>query len=283
MTTADFTTDFMTEQFGKVLDWAVSKAGSLLLAFVFLLVGIQVVKVIMMLVTKAFDKTKRMDPTVESFLASMIRVLLYALVFITTATMLGFEVTSFVTLLGTAGVTVGLALQGSLSNLAGGVLILILKPFSIGDYIREDTRGNEGTVTAIDIFYTRIRTVDGKMVVVPNGTLSNNSMINYTSRGLRRVELALPIPYEAKMNDVRDIVQEVLEANTYVIQDQPKMVRLDGFDDSSMRVMAYSWVKSENYLEARWAMLEEIKNAFDEKGINIPFPQMDVHIKEEGE
>ncbi len=186
--------------------------------------------------------------------------------------------TSFVTLLGTAGVTIGLALQGSLSNFAGGVLILILKPFVIGDYIREDTHGNEGTVTGIDIFYTRLRTYDGKMVVIPNGTLSNTSLTNLTRQEKRRLDLSVPVEYTVDLGKAKSVLAEVLCQEPLVLQEEPVDIVLDAFEDSSMTLLLHVWVRTENYWQAKWGLLEAIKNAFDANGIVIPYNQLDIHM-----
>ncbi len=231
----------------------------------------------MKLVRKSFEKS-RLDPTVSSFLGSIINILLYVLIFITVISIIGIQVTSFVTLLGTAGVTLGLALQGSLSNFAGGVLILVLKPFVIGDYIREDTHGNEGTVVSIDIFYTRLRTYDGKVIVIPNGTLSNTSLTNLTKQEKRRIDLNIPVEYNVDLKQVKSLLTKILDQETMVLQEEPRNIVLDAFEDSSMTVLIHVWVKTEDYWQAKWSLMEQIKNVFDEEGIVIPFNQLDVHM-----
>ena len=237
----------------------------------------EAVKWVMKLVRKSFEKS-RLDPTVSSFLGSIINILLYVLIFITVISIIGIQVTSFVTLLGTAGVTLGLALQGSLSNFAGGVLILVLKPFVIGDYIREDTHGNEGTVVSIDIFYTRLRTYDGKVIVIPNGTLSNTSLTNLTKQEKRRIDLNIPVEYNVDLKQVKSLLTKILDQETMVLQEEPRNIVLDAFEDSSMTVLIHVWVKTEDYWQAKWSLMEQIKNVFDEEGIVIPFNQLDVHM-----
>lgn len=272
---ADMT--FLEEQMRRAGQWLMSKAGMVLLALICLVIGLRLVKWIMKVVRKSFGKSK-LDPTVASFLGSIINILLYILVFITVISIMGIQVTSFVTLLGTAGVAIGLAVQGSLSNFAGGVLILILKPFVIGDYIKEDTHGNEGTVISIDIFYTRIRTFDGKVVVIPNGTLSNTSLTNLTKQEKRRIDLVVPVEYEADLRNVKKVLQDVVTSEPMVLQEEPIDIALDEFGDSALTVLVHVWVPTDAYWKTKWNLMERIKLAFDAEKICIPFNQLDVHL-----
>ncbi len=275
--TAQTDMTFLEEQLKRAGQWLMSKAGMVLLALVCLFIGLRLVKWIMKVVRKSFSKSK-LDPTVASFLGSIINILLYVLVFITVISIMGIQVTSFVTLLGTAGVAIGLAVQGSLSNFAGGVLILILKPFVIGDYIKEDTHGNEGTVISIDIFYTRIRTYDGKVVVIPNGTLSNTSLTNLTKQEKRRIDLVVPVEYEADLRQVKTVLQNVVKEEPMVLQEEPVDIALDEFGDSALSVIVHVWVPTEAYWKTKWDLMEHIKLAFDKEKICIPFNQLDVHL-----
>ncbi len=269
--------DLLMQQLGKTWSWLSEKAISVLVALIVLFIGIRLTKWIMKLVQKSFKKSK-IDPTVSSFLLSIIQIVLYVVVFITVVSIMGIQVTSFVTLLGTAGVTIGLALQGSLSNFAGGVLILVLKPFVIGDYIREDTHMNEGMVISIDIFYTRLQTYDGKMVVIPNGTLSNTSLTNLTKQEKRRLDLMIPVEYGIDLRKVKEVMEEVIANEILILQEEPKDIVLDAFADSSMTMVIHAWVKTDDYWQAKWNVMEGVKNAFDEAGIAIPFKKVDVHI-----
>jgi len=277
LTAATHEAGFYEQQLERAWNWVTEKAVNVLIALICLWIGIKLVKWVMKLVRKSFEKS-RLDPTVSSFLGSIINILLYVLIFITVISIIGIQVTSFVTLLGTAGVTLGLALQGSLSNFAGGVLILVLKPFVIGDYIREDTHGNEGTVVSIDIFYTRLRTYDGKVIVIPNGTLSNTSLTNLTKQEKRRIDLNIPVEYNVDLKQVKSLLTKILDQETMVLQEEPRNIVLDAFEDSSMTVLIHVWVKTEDYWQAKWSLMEQIKNVFDEEGIVIPFNQLDVHM-----
>lgn len=270
--------NFYEQQINRLWNWLMAKAGSILLALLCLWIGIRVSKWILKLIRRSFEKSK-LDPTVQSFLSSIIHVLLYVLVFITVVSIMGIQVTSFVTLLGTAGVTIGLALQGSLSNFAGGVLILILKPFVLGDYILEDTHKNEGTVISIDIFYTRLRTFDGKIVVIPNGTLSNSSLTNLTKQEKRRIDLTIPVSYQTDIKTAKSVIQETLLQEAMVLQEDPIDVVLDGFSDSSMKILIHVWVKTEHYWQAKWSIIEAIKYALDDADIEIPYQKLDVYMK----
>lgn len=275
--TAQTDMTFLEEQMRRAGQWLMSKAGMVLLALICLVIGLRLVKWIMKVVRKSFGKSK-LDPTVASFLGSIISILLYILVFITVISIMGIQVTSFVTLLGTAGVAIGLAVQGSLSNFAGGVLILILKPFVIGDYIKEDTHGNEGTVISIDIFYTRIRTFDGKVVVIPNGTLSNTSLTNLTKQEKRRINLVVPVEYDADLRNVKKVLQDVVTSEPMVLQEEPIDIALDEFGDSALTVLVHVWVPTDAYWKTKWNLMEHIKLAFDAEKICIPFNQLDVHL-----
>ena len=277
LTAATHEAGFYEQQLERAWNWVTEKAVNVLIALICLWIGMKLVKWVMKLVRKSFEKS-RLDPTVSSFLGSIINSLLYVLIFITVISIIGIQVTSFVTLLGTAGVTLGLALQGSLSNFAGGVLILVLKPFVIGDYIREDTHGNEGTVVSIDIFYTRLRTYDGKVIVIPNGTLSNTSLTNLTKQEKRRIDLNIPVEYNVDLKQVKSLLTKILDQETMVLQEEPRNIVLDAFEDSSMTVLIHVWVKTEDYWQAKWSLMEQIKNVFDEEGIVIPFNQLDVHM-----
>ncbi len=270
---------FYEQQWNRAWNWIVGKAGSVILALLCLWIGLKLAKWIMKLIRRSFDKSK-LDPTVSSFLSSIIYIVLYVLIFITVVSIMGIQVTSFVTLLGTAGVTVGLALQGSLANFAGGVLILILKPFVIGDYIREDTHNNEGTVVSIDIFYTRLQTYDGKMIVIPNGTLSNTSLTNLTKQEKRRLEFRIPVEYDVDLRLAKSVLEQVITKESMVLADEPKNIVLDAFEDSSMTILVHIWVKTEDYWPAKWELMEGFKAALDEAGIVIPYNQLDIHMKE---
>lgn len=260
-----------------IISWLISKSGSVLVAVLFIIIGLRLVSVFMKILRRSFERSK-MESSVAGFLLSIIRVLCYTLVFITAAAIVGIEVTSFVTILGTASLAVGLALQGALSNLAGGVLILLLKPFELGDYIIENNKNNEGTVISIDIFYTRLRTHDNKVVVIPNGILADNSLVNLTNETKRKVEIKIAIAYNSDIKRVKEIVYGLLDADGRILDEESKDVFIDSFDDSGMTLGIRAWVKTEDYWSTTWDLREKVKMAFDEGQIEIPYKRLEVDL-----
>lgn len=260
-------------------NWLIGKAGSIMIAILFIAIGMKIVSMLVKFLKRSFEKSK-LDASVAGFLISMLRVLGYILVFISAAAIVGVEVTSFVTILGTASMAIGLALQGALSNLAGGVLILMLKPFSVGDYIIENDKGMEGTVASIEIFYTRLLTYDNKMVVIPNGILTNNSLINLTNEVKRKVELKIAIAYDTDIKKVKDLVYGILSKEKRILNGEPKDVFIDSFDESGMTLGIRAWVKTEDYWPTIWDLRERVKIAFDENDIVIPYNRLDVNVVE---
>ncbi len=265
------------ETLDDIIGWLISKSGSVLVAVLFIIIGLRLVSVFLKILRRSFERSK-MESSVAGFLLSIIRVLCYTLVFITAAAIVGFEVTSFVTILGTASLAIGLALQGALSNLAGGVLILLLKPFELGDYIIENNKNNEGTVISIDIFYTRLRTHDNKVVVIPNGILADNSLVNLTNEVKRKVEVKIAIAYNSDIRQVKEIVYGLLNEDGRILDEEPKDVFIDSFDDSGMTLGIRAWVKTEDFWSTTWDLREKVKTAFDENQIEIPYNRLEVDL-----
>lgn len=265
------------ETLDDIIGWIISKSGSVLVAVLFIIIGLRLVSVFLKILRRSFERSK-MESSVAGFLLSIIRVLCYTLVFITAAAIVGFEVTSFVTILGTASLAIGLALQGALSNLAGGVLILLLKPFELGDYIIENNKNNEGTVISIDIFYTRLRTHDNKVVVIPNGILADNSLVNLTNEVKRKVEVKIAIAYNSDIKRVKEIVYGLLNEDGRILDEEPKDVFIDSFDDSGMALGIRAWVKTEDYWSTTWDLREKVKTAFDDNQIEIPYNRLEVDL-----
>lgn len=251
----------------------------ILLAVIFLLVGIWLIKVIRKILKKSLNRAS-VDVGVIQFLDSFVKVCLYVILGFMIAGGFGLDAASIVAVVGSAGVALGLALQGSLSNFAGGVLILLLKPFKVGDYIREDSKGNEGTVVEIQMFYTKLLTSDGKTVVLPNGTLANTSLVNYTAASFRRLDLVVGIAYDSDIRKAKDILNGLIDTNPLVLREKDRSVMVDGLCDSSVNMSVKCHVKSDDYWTLRGQLLEEIKFAFDKEGIAIPFPQVDVHLED---
>jgi len=201
-------------------------------------------------------------------------------VFISTAAIIGIEITSFVTILGTAGIALSLGLQGSLTNLIGGVLILILKPFTVGDYIKEDNKGNEGTVISIDIFYTKLRTLENRIVVIPNGILASTSLLNITTEGKRRLDIDISVGYEMDISYVKKIIMEVIDAEDRILREEPIDVFIVEFGGNGIKMGIRAWAKVDDFWPTLCDLREEVKKAFDQNGIKIPHNQLDVNIKE---
>jgi len=251
-----------------------------LLAFLFFFLGVQLIKLIRKILKKSL---KRADAEVGviQFLDSFVKFALYLVLIFMIASSFGLDAASVVAVLGSAGVAIGLALQGSLSNLAGGVLILLLKPFKVGDYIIEDTNKNEGTVTEIQIFYTKLTTPDERTVVLPNGTLANSSLTNVTNTGIRRLDMTVGISYKADLKLAKETALGILKDDKATMKNKELDVFVSELGDSAVLLNLRCYVKSEDYWPTRSRVLEAVKLTFDEKGIEIPYPQMDVHVKKE--
>lgn len=230
-------------------------------------------------VTKRSLQRANVETGVIQFLDSLIKACLYGILALAIAGNFGLDAASVVALVGSAGVTIGLALQGSLSNLAGGVLILLLKPFRVGDFIMESGNGTEGTVTEIGIFYTKLTTTDGKVVVLPNGNLANSSITNATDSPIRRMDIKVAIAYDADLKKAKEVLQSVMEEDADVLHGEPVMVFVDELADSAVMLGMRCFCENPKYWELRWRLLEDAKLALDAAGIEIAFPQLSVHVK----
>lgn len=240
------------------------------------LIGIQLIRLIRGLLKKALNRS-HIDESAVRFIDSFVKFSMYFVLILTIASGMGVDAASILAILGSASVAVGLAVQGSLSNLAGGVLLLVLRPFIAGDYIK-DGQGNEGTVEAVDIFYTHLVTPDNRMVVLPNGTLANGTIVNYTRCGVRRLDIPVAISYEDDIRQAREVIAQVLMAEEAVIKEREINVFVDSLGDHGVNLNARSWVAQEDFWPARWRLTEAVKYALDEAGISIPYWQMDVHL-----
>ncbi|MCH5269965.1 MAG: mechanosensitive ion channel [Lachnospiraceae bacterium] len=248
----------------------------ILLAIVAFFIGVQIIKLLRKILKKSLQRAHA-DVGVVQFLDSFIKVLLYVLLIFLIASGFGLDAASIVALLGSAGVAIGLAIQGSLSNFAGGVLILLLKPFKVGDYIKEDTKGNEGTVSEIQLFYTKLQTPDNRVIILPNGSLANNSMTNVTEASVRRLDITVGIAYDSDIKLAKEALTEMLIKDEAVLEDKEKLVFVDQLAESSIHLGIRCWVYKEDYWTAKWRLTEETKYTLDRVGITIPFPQLDVH------
>lgn len=249
-----------------------------ILAFVVLLIGGKLIKWIVNLLRKSMEKANA-EMGVITFVSSVCKYALYFVLVLIILSHFGITASSVIAVLGSAGLTVGLALQGSLSNLAGGVLILLLKPFVVGDYIIENTSKQEGTVTEITIFYTKLLTIDNKAIMIPNGTLSNSSIINATAMTKRRLDLRFNVAYDTDIAQVKAILDKVVLKDEAVLTEEDKNVFVADLMDGYIVMGARCWVNSGDYWSAKWRIIENIKNTFDKEGVSMAFPQLEVNIK----
>ena len=249
---------------------------SIVFAIVVLIVGLLVIKWITKIVGEILEK-KEIDATLKPYIKSITSTVLKVLLIVSIIGILGIETTSFVALFGAAGLAVGLAFQGSLSNFAGGLLILATKPFKVGDYI--EVTGHSGTVEAIQLLYTDMVTVDNKVIRIPNGNLSNASVINYSEKDTRRVDFQFSADYEADSAKVIQILTEVVTNHSQTLKDPVPFVRMSEHADKAIIYTVRVWVKAADYWGVNFDVIEKVKHRFDEEGVSIPYPQMDVHVK----
>lgn len=259
----------------KIVSLLLSYGPRFLLAIIVLLIGLWIIRLIMRMMSHVSSK-RNLDPSLTPFLKTLTGFLLKALLFISVASMIGVATTSFVAIIGAAGLAVGLALQGSLGNFAGGVLILILKPFQVGDYIVSQSMA--GTVKEIQIFYTILKTPDNQTVIIPNGQLSNNTVTNITLEATRRLDVPFGISYTDNIGKARSVIKSIIEADERVLKDPAPQIMVTELGDNAVTVNTRVWVTKENYWSLNFDLMEQVKIAFDREGINIPFPQRDVHL-----
>lgn len=248
----------------------------LLLAIITLLVGLWVIKLILKVVEK--NLTGRFDRTLTGFLVSIFRAVLLILLFISIASTMGIQVTSFIAVLGAASFAVGFALQGSLSNFAGGVLLLIFRPFTAGDTI--EVSGYKGKVQEIQILYTIIITFDNKKIMIPNSNISSNSITNFSAMNKRRVDMTFGIGYDDDFHEAISILKELSDKHDLILDDPEPLIRVGEHAGSSVNIACKVWVKGSDYWTVFYDMHEDVKDAFDEAGIGIPYPQLDIHFDE---
>ena len=260
----------------KLGDVAVAFGLTLLKAVIVAIVGWYIIKFISRWTKRILLKSK-LDDGISGFLSSVFRTMLQVLLIIIVIGIMGIPMTSIIALVGSAGIAIGLALQGCLTNFAGGVLILIVKPFKVGDYII-DSSGNEGTVTAIDVIYTKLMTADNRSVTIPNGTLANSTVINTTKEPQRRLDFDVSISYEEDIDRVKAVLLETAAACPFKLEEQECIAFVHSFDPSAVKITLRFWVNSENYWAVKWEMQENIKKIFDKNEISIPYDQLDIHM-----
>ncbi|SER72149.1 mechanosensitive ion channel family protein [Lachnobacterium bovis] len=252
---------------------------NILLVILVIFIARKIVKAVIKIMNKSLNKFG-VEKGVNTFLCSLVKYSIYILIGMGVLAKFGLA-SSVVALVGSAGLTMGLALQGSLSNFAGGVLILLLKPFVVGDYIINNSSKEEGTVHEITIFYTKLLTVDNRMILIPNGTLSNTSLTNVSKMDERMVDLTVGVGYESDLSIVKTILRNIAVGDERILRDKEIKVFVSDLGESAVDMRLRVWVKSEDYWNVKWDLTEEIKNQLDLHHINIPYPQMDVSLKKE--
>ncbi|MDY4669127.1 MAG: mechanosensitive ion channel family protein [Oliverpabstia sp.] len=220
------------------------------------------------------------DEAAKTFLLSLVKIGLHIMLILTIAGNLGVDKTSVAALVGSAGVAISLALQGGLSNFAGGLIILFLRPFSVGDYIIENGDNIEGSVEKIELYYTTLMTVDSRRIVIPNSTLTSNSITNVTAMDKRRLQIKVGISYDSDLLKAKDILRQLVEDDPELLEREEIQIFVDQLADSAVILGIRAWVKTEEYWNTKWRMNEQIKLEFDKNGIKIPFPQMDVYLQQ---
>ena len=266
--------EFLEDLVPDVLNFSVQ----VVLAVLLYLIGKRLISFLRKFLRKSLER-RNVDIEVRQFLDSVGKYSLYFVLWLMILTLFGITTASVIALLGSAGLTLGLALQGSLANFAGGVLILLLRPFHVEDYIVSSATGHEGIVKEISTFYTRIQTADNQTVMIPNGKLADGAIVNVTGQQTRRMDIVVGIAYSADLLKAKKLLSDLVEKETRKLSDQPVNIFVSNLAESSVELGCRFWVKSEDYWQTRWEILEAVKLLFDENDIEIPFPQVDVHMK----
>lgn len=266
-------TSFLQDSIPSIIGFGVK----VVLAIIFFCIGRIVIHWIRKIVRKSLERST-VDKGVEQFVDSLLKAALNLLLIFSIATKFGVDTASVAAIVASAGVALGLALQGSLSNFAGGILLLFLKPFKVGDYIIEHSTGKEGTVKEIQIFYTKLCTVDNQIIVIPNGMLTNSSITNVTDQDRRMLNLSIGISYESDLKKAKAVLEELLKKEEHVRVEDGIQVFVSELGDSAVVLGARAWVDTQHFWPTKWKLQEDIKLAFDENGISIPYPQVSVHM-----
>lgn len=265
----------LIEWFGENQEAILLFAAKFFVAIGILVAGMVIARILTNTMTKRLDKSK-IDNAVVSFMAGIIRTIIIIAALLMALSHVGVQTTSFIAILGAAGLAIGLALQGSLSNFASGVLIMIYRPFKSGDYV--EAGGVAGTVQRIELFTTVLKTPDNKMVVVPNSKITSSEITNYSQEPIRRVDMVIGVSYSADLKKTKEVLMQVITSDERTLQDPAPRVAVTALNDSSVDFIVRPWVNSGDYWPMYWDSMERIKNALDENDIGIPFPQMDVHL-----
>ena len=258
----------------KGIELAMTYAPKLVLAILTLIIGMWIIKAIVGAIGRVMEN-KGVDPSLQPFLKGLIGTLLKVMLIISVAGMVGIQMTSFIAILGAAGLAVGMALSGTLQNFAGGVMILIFKPFKVGDFV--EAQGFAGVIKEIQIFNTIMKTGDNKTIIIPNAPLSGGAMVNYSTEPQRRVDMTFGIGYGDDIDKAKATIQKLIDADSRILKDPASMIAVSELADSSVNFVVRAWVKAADYWGVFFDMQEKVKKEFDKENISIPFPQMDVH------
>lgn len=261
----------------KFINWLSTNGVKLIIGALLLYIGWKVVNRLLKTFNKVLDK-RGVDKTLVSFLNSFSNIAIKFILVLSVLDFAGFKTASLTALLASGGLAIGLALQGSLGNFAGGIIILFLRPFKVGDFI--ETSSHTGTVEDIKLFYTHLITPDNKQILIPNGTISNGSLINYSAKETRRVDLTFGVSYDADINHVKRVISNIINRHELIISDPEPFVGVTQHADSSVNFVVRVWCKTSDYWTVHFDLLEQVKVKFDEEKITIPYPQMDVRVKQ---
>ncbi|HGM3774956.1 TPA: mechanosensitive ion channel family protein [Clostridioides difficile] len=261
----------------SLLEWATTSGVKLIIGILILSIGFKIIKKFVNHVMLLLSK-RDIDLTLRKFLKSLLLSVLKVAVIIIVLEYWGMSLSSFAAVIASAGVAIGLALQGSLSNFAGGFIILLIRPFKVGDYV--EAAGHRGTVEQIGLFYTQLVTPDNKQILIPNGSVSNDSLINYSAKNTRRVDLTFSVGYEDDILHVRRVLKDIVNNHKLIINEPEPFIGVVEHGDNAIKFAARVWCKTEDYWTIYLDLLEEVKVRFDEEGITIPYPKMDLTVKE---
>ena len=271
---------YLKQQLEALLPDIIDFGIRVILVLVAFFIGMKLLKLVRKIVGRSLEHAG-VEVGGKQFMDSIIRIVGYIVIALVLLGLFGIDTTSFAAALASAGVAIGLALQGSLSNFAGGILILVMKPFKVGDYIVEHDNGKEGTVKEIQVCYTKLLTVDNKEIIIPNGKLSDSTITNVSSQDKRMLDLRVGISYDSDLKKAKNIIRNIMEQDSARLVSEELVVFVDELADCSVNLGGRMWVATDNYWSAKWRITEAVKLAFDEESISIPYPQVDVHIQKE--
>lgn len=263
--------------FDKFVEWSATSFFKLIIGLIIISIGFKIIKRVVNNIIKFLEK-RDVDITLLKFLRSLTSASLKIALIIPVLGYWGIDLTGFAALVASAGVAIGLALQGSLSNFAGGFIILLIRPFKVGDYIETNVYGGE--VEQIGLFYTTLKTVDNKQVLIPNGILSNGSLINYSANPTRRVDLMFSVSYDSDIQHVKNVLNDIVKNHKLILKNPEPLIRMNAHGPSSIDFAVRAWCNTQDYWTVYFDLLEEVKVRFDKENISIPYPQMDLHVKQ---